>query len=160
MPRTHRPLRWLARRRAGAHHVAVVAVVLDDGDVLVAEHPFRFGAWALPGGWVHRFEDPFRAVEREVREELGIDVVAVEVVGCERQGNPAPVRPSSLTVAIRCELRTSGRPAMALRSGELRRGPLGGVGRGAGDAQRLRTSDHFPLGGRRHSVSCSGISRR
>jgi len=120
MPRTHRVLRAVARWRAGRHHVAAVAVIVDDDVVLVAEHPFRGGVWALPGGWVNRREDPFRAVEREVREELALDVTAVEIVHCERQGTDPPGGPPALTLAFRCRLLTSGRPDAVVHSGELR----------------------------------------
>ena len=119
-PWTHRALRALARRLAGRHHVGAVAVVLDGDAVLVAEHPFRGGIWALPAGWINRHEDPFRAVEREVREELAIAVAAVEVVHCERQGPGLRRGPSALTIAFRCRLLDPGRPPVQLRSGEVR----------------------------------------
>jgi ADP-ribose pyrophosphatase YjhB (NUDIX family) len=119
VPRTHGALRAVARVRAGRHAVAAVAVVVDGTDVLVAEHAFRDGLWALPGGWVNRREDPFRAVEREVREEVGLAVEAQAVVHCERQGDDDGAGPSAITVAFRCRLVAPRPPTMQL-SGELR----------------------------------------
>lgn len=122
LPPTHGALRRLARRRAGRHHLAAIAVLIDGTDVLVAEHAFHGGAWALPGGWVNAREDPFRAVEREVREELGVPVAAVAVVHCERQGRDVavPKGPSAVTLAFRCRLLTPSRPADLALSGEVR----------------------------------------
>ena len=104
---------------AGSHYLAAVAVLLDRDDVLIAEHRFRAGAWALPGGWVHRLESPYRAVERELAEELGVDARAVTVVGCEQQGFPGHLRPSSLTIAFACRRPFREIAPFRLDSGEL-----------------------------------------
>jgi ADP-ribose pyrophosphatase YjhB (NUDIX family) len=43
-------------------------------EVLLVRHTYgRRSQWDLPGGGVHRGEDPRDAVEREVREELGLE---------------------------------------------------------------------------------------
>jgi 8-oxo-dGTP pyrophosphatase MutT (NUDIX family) len=94
-----------ARGLSGRHHVAATAVVLDGDEVVVAEHRFRGGSWALPSGWLHRHEDPHRAAEREVREELGLAVRAVEIVACERHGaGPEPLEYSGISLAFRCAI--------------------------------------------------------
>lgn len=91
----------MARR----HYVAAIAVVLDGDDVLVAEHRFRSNRWALPGGWVHRLEDPARACEREVAEELGLDVRAIAVVAVDVHAvDGRPIRYGGLSIAYRCVL--------------------------------------------------------
>jgi 8-oxo-dGTP pyrophosphatase MutT (NUDIX family) len=119
-PRIHGLLRSAARRRAGRHWVAAVGAVIDGDRVLVAEHAFRGGSVALLGGWVHAHEDPFRAIEREVREETGLEVEALDVVACERQGSePHPLRYSALTIGFRCRLREGALPEPANVSPEL-----------------------------------------
>jgi ADP-ribose pyrophosphatase YjhB (NUDIX family) len=96
--------RATARRLAGRHYVAASAVVVLDEGVLLAEHRFRAGCWSLPGGWVRTREDPARACERELREELGLEVRARRVVACELHAiDGQPLRYSGITVAYRCD---------------------------------------------------------
>lgn len=56
--------------------MGVVGVLLDDlGRVLLAEHVYHPRMpWGLPGGAINRGEDPADALQREMREELGIEV--------------------------------------------------------------------------------------
>jgi ADP-ribose pyrophosphatase YjhB (NUDIX family) len=50
-------------------------VVNPSGEVLLLKHRFRAGApWGMPGGWVEAREAPRRALVRELREELGLDL--------------------------------------------------------------------------------------
>lgn len=60
------------------------ALVYDDARrlllVLRGREPAR-GTWSLPGGRCGSGEDPAAAAVREVREETGLDVVAVRLVG-------------------------------------------------------------------------------
>lgn len=58
--------------------IGVAAVVLNERDeVLLFRHTYRGKEpWGLPGGWLQRHEDPARAVEREIREEAGLEVRA------------------------------------------------------------------------------------
>lgn len=61
--------------------IRVVASVIErDGRVLVCERPAdkrHGGLWEFPGGKVEPNEDTFQAVERELREELAVDVLFV-----------------------------------------------------------------------------------
>lgn len=57
--------------------VAAVALVDVDGRVLIAERPegkSMAGLWEFPGGKVEEGETPERALIRELKEELSIDV--------------------------------------------------------------------------------------
>jgi NAD+ diphosphatase len=57
---------------------AVVALIVDDGCILVtvrAEEPAA-GTLDLPGGFVDPYESLEEALYREIREELGLEVVA------------------------------------------------------------------------------------
>jgi len=50
-------------------------------EVLLVEHVFHpYAPWGLPGGWVDRREAPAITVQRELHEELGLDVQVDEVV--------------------------------------------------------------------------------
>jgi 8-oxo-dGTP diphosphatase len=58
--------------------VAVAVLVRPDGRVLLGQRPREkvyAGFWEFPGGKVERGEAVFAALEREVREELGVVVV-------------------------------------------------------------------------------------
>ncbi|MER5909133.1 (deoxy)nucleoside triphosphate pyrophosphohydrolase [Streptomyces sp. NPDC001982] len=63
--------------------VVVGAALLDDGRLLAARRsapPELAGRWELPGGKVEPGESPEHALERELREELGVDAEVVERV--------------------------------------------------------------------------------
>jgi 8-oxo-dGTP pyrophosphatase MutT (NUDIX family) len=106
VPGVGRLARTVARRRAGVHHVAVVAVVLSpDVEVLLAQHEFRGSGWALPGGWVRPHEHPTDAVVREIREEFGFAVSVYEVVASESHVEASGgAGASGITIAFRCGL--------------------------------------------------------
>ena len=59
--------------------VVVAAMIeAEDGRILIAERPvgkFMAGWWEFPGGKVEFGESPEDALAREVREELGIEIV-------------------------------------------------------------------------------------
>jgi 8-oxo-dGTP pyrophosphatase MutT (NUDIX family) len=112
--RLARIARNLARRSAGSHYVAVVAVVLDDdARVLVADHTFRRG-WSLPAGWLERGEDPAEAVRRELHEETTLDVEVIGPVACERHGDgEVPVGYEGVSIALLCRPRGDATSAVA-----------------------------------------------
>jgi len=63
--------------------VHVVAGILSDtrGRILLAERPsgtHLAGAWEFPGGKIESGESPETALRRELHEELGVDIGAVE----------------------------------------------------------------------------------
>lgn len=63
--------------------VVAAAVIIEDGRVLLTQRKsgtHLAGAWEFPGGKVEQGEDPREALARELREELGVEAVAGEVV--------------------------------------------------------------------------------
>ena len=64
------------------HTEGVKCIVADGGRVLFVRHTYgNRSAWEIPGGGLHRGEAPEAAVRREMREELGIELVDVREVG-------------------------------------------------------------------------------
>lgn len=60
-------------------HVVIGVLYNAKGELLLAErekHKFQGGRWEFPGGKVEVQEDAFHALKREMREEIGIDVVS------------------------------------------------------------------------------------
>jgi len=85
-----RNLPGIVRRRAialGHRRFAVTAgaVILDDaGRILLLDHVFRpASGWGIPGGFLTKGEQPEAALRRELKEEIGIDLEAVELL-CAR----------------------------------------------------------------------------
>lgn len=62
--------------------VTTGAIVLNQaGEVLLLQHRFRPGSgWGIPGGFLQRGEQPLEALQRELREEIGVTVTEVELV--------------------------------------------------------------------------------
>ena len=60
--------------------VDIRGAVVRDGRVLLVRN-VDDGLWSLPGGWAEVGETPRRAVEKEVREEAGIEVRATALLG-------------------------------------------------------------------------------
>ncbi|HEX8793100.1 MAG TPA: (deoxy)nucleoside triphosphate pyrophosphohydrolase [Polyangiaceae bacterium] len=63
--------------------VVAAAVMIEDGRVLLTQRKSGThleGAWEFPGGKVEAGEDPREALVRELREELGIETAAGEIV--------------------------------------------------------------------------------
>src|SRR5581483_1194483 len=54
--------------------MGVSAIVKDaQGQVLLLHHTYRRPAWGFPSGMVGRHEQPYAALARELREELGLE---------------------------------------------------------------------------------------
>ena len=86
------PLRWglmlAVKLLVPRHQVGAVGVVFNDaGQILLVEHVFRPNfPWGLPGGWIEAGEDPAEAVQRELEEELQLQVDVKRLLLCKSQG--------------------------------------------------------------------------
>jgi 8-oxo-dGTP pyrophosphatase MutT (NUDIX family) len=86
-----------------------VTAVIQDGDRLLVVRQRDSGRWSLVGGGVEPGEDPETALRREVREELGVDVDVLGIVGAYGGTDlevtyPNGDRVAYVTVAYRCSL--------------------------------------------------------
>lgn len=82
--------------------LATDGVVVRDGRVLLMERthdPFD-GRWVLPGGLVERGETARAACEREVAEEVGLEVTADRFVGL--YDDPGRDPRGNVSAAFRC----------------------------------------------------------
>lgn len=64
--------------------VSAVALIDESGQVLMQRRPLNRqhgGLWEFPGGKIEPGENAEQAARRELREELGVEVHAVEPVG-------------------------------------------------------------------------------
>jgi ADP-ribose pyrophosphatase YjhB (NUDIX family) len=69
--------------RTGQSRFTVTAAMIfdDEGRVLLLDHVFRpDGGWGIPGGFLNKGEQPEAAIRRELKEEIGIEVEAVELL--------------------------------------------------------------------------------
>jgi len=62
--------------------VAAGAMIFDgQGRILLLEHVFRpDSGWGIPGGFLCKGEQPEAALRRELKEEIGIELEAVELL--------------------------------------------------------------------------------
>jgi 8-oxo-dGTP diphosphatase len=88
---------------------SVVAVIVDDVDRVVLTRrsiaPFR-GLWVMPGGKIDLGEPIAAAVHREVREEIGIDVVVGGLVDVFEHLTPGPDNDHFVILYYRCRAST------------------------------------------------------
>lgn len=106
--RVPRVLRRMTMRVTHARFtVTAAAIVVDNqGRVLLLKHRFRPGTgWGIPGGFIEAGEQPVEAVRRELREEVGLELVGVEVVATR-----AFQKPRQIEIVFRCRPRGDAAP--------------------------------------------------
>ncbi len=54
-------------------------IVESGGEIIVVKMWLDDGKWSLPGGGLHRGEDPLRGVLRELKEETGVNLAANKI---------------------------------------------------------------------------------
>ncbi len=67
--------------RDGEVEVATGAFIIRNEKLFLATGPKFHGEWVVPGGHLNFRESSKDCIEREVKEEIGIDVKAVEMFG-------------------------------------------------------------------------------
>jgi ADP-ribose pyrophosphatase YjhB (NUDIX family) len=61
---------------------AVAAVITDDaGRVLICQQSAGHRLWGLPGGKIRPAESPIHATVRDIREETGMEISIIDMVG-------------------------------------------------------------------------------
>jgi len=69
-------IRWqrrLLRVSVSRFFVGVVGICVEDHKILLARHRFGDPRWRLPGGFLQRDETIAECLQRELREELGVE---------------------------------------------------------------------------------------
>jgi 8-oxo-dGTP diphosphatase len=89
-----RPTADAESRASPPDDVRVVAAVIHRGDqLLICQRPIHKrhgGLWEFPGGKCERGETDAAALQRELREELGVDLVRCEAPLLERRDEGSP----------------------------------------------------------------------
>lgn len=73
--------RWAVRVTNARFTVTAGALIFnEEGKVLLLKHLFRPGSgWGLPGGFLKPGEQPLEALQRELQEEIGLELEDVEI---------------------------------------------------------------------------------
>ncbi len=85
--------RRLVRTGQKRFTVTAGALIFDEaGRILLLDHVFRpDSSWGIPGGFLSKGEQPEAALRRELKEEIGIEVEAVELLFARTQSTPRQI---------------------------------------------------------------------
>jgi len=81
---------FLAHPGYATPKVDIRAAIVENNKILLVQETMD-NKWAMPGGWADVGESPATAIIRETKEECGLDVLPVKVVGvydANRDGRP------------------------------------------------------------------------
>ena len=87
-------VRRLTMRLTNTRFTATAGAVIlnDEGKVLLLKHVFRAGTgWGIPGGFIKSGEQPIDALKRELREEIGLEIVEVEIFWARSYARPRQI---------------------------------------------------------------------
>lgn len=57
----------------------MIAFIINDKQLLLLKHTYQY-QWALPGGWMKRGENLYQVMEREIKEELGLETKVTDII--------------------------------------------------------------------------------
>jgi 8-oxo-dGTP diphosphatase len=117
-------LREMIEPRHGYRITTVDPVIVREGKVLLQKRSFGMfrGCWVLPGGRVEAGEDTWRACVREAREETGLDVSIVRMIGFYDDPGRDPEK-HAVSMAFLCRP-VKGRPRKSGEATEIKWFPI------------------------------------
>jgi 8-oxo-dGTP diphosphatase len=143
--------------------VSVVAAIVDDRDQVVLTRrsiPPFFDQWVMPGGKVGLGEPILRALHREVREEIGIDVTVEALVDIFEHLTPGPDNDHFVILYYRCKPLRRELVANEAEVSEVRWVPRADLPLYAmPDGTRYILGKLFPEFGRREPAPAPGLAR-
>ncbi len=134
------PGSWLLLR--GSRRTRIV--LLDRGRILLVQNWFGDGIWTLPGGGLHKGEDPVAGVIRETHEETGIRLTAAEVANLGSEPlrvNGASFSCHYFTAALRRPAGLRLQPVEILKADWVEREAMAGMKLGPDVARALKLLD-------------------
>jgi 8-oxo-dGTP diphosphatase len=92
-----KPVRWrISYMLSSKFLVGMIFFVEKDGRLLLVRHTYQ-EAWSLPGGWLKKGETIEQGARREIKEEFGAAITAIQILKIEA-ARPKPV----IDIAIGC----------------------------------------------------------
>jgi 8-oxo-dGTP pyrophosphatase MutT (NUDIX family) len=72
---------WVSSFVVKRRGLGAKCALFNDGEVLLVRHTYGPREWELPGGGLHRDEDPLSGIRREISEELGVELAQPTALG-------------------------------------------------------------------------------
>ena len=95
------PLRWrwfISYLMSDKFLVGIAAIIVKDKKVLLFKHTYQF-FWGLPGGYLKIHENFRQSIEREIKEEVGLEVVMKGILDIHKIKN----RPA-IDIVVFCDV--------------------------------------------------------